>query len=133
MNNKVYQNMPPSQHWSCRLSSADYCHTSGYRLIIGVDTDWFVTAPEYASVELSSVMKKVDVAVYKTIEVVVNVTFTGGTTIYDLADNGVDLAPYHNLNSQVPQSLKNEIAQAKTDLISGAITVDGVLRIISSD
>jgi hypothetical protein len=27
----------------------------------------------------------------------------------------------------VPQSLKDEIAQAKADIISGALTVDGVL------
>jgi basic membrane protein A len=115
------------------LGSTDYCKTSSDCLIIGVDTDWFVTTPEYASVELSSVMKKIDVAIYKTIQDLVNGTFTGGTFTYDLADNGVDLAPYHNFNSQVPQALKNEIAQAKADLISGAITVDGVLGIISSE
>jgi basic membrane protein A len=109
------------------FGSASYCQASVSCLVIGVDTDWFVTAPEYASVELSSVLKKIDVAVYKTIQDVVNGTFTGGTAIYDLGDNGVDLAPFHNLDSQVPLALKNEIAQAKADLISGAISVDGVL------
>jgi basic membrane protein A and related proteins len=110
------------------LGSAAYCQTSGLCLIIGVDTDWFVSANEYASVELSSVQKKVDVAVFKSIQDVVNGKFTGGTVTYALADGGVDLAPYHNFDSQVPQSLKDEIAQAKADLISGAITVDGVLQ-----
>ena len=109
------------------LGSASYCQTSGNCLMIGVDTDWFVTAPEYASVELSSVLKKVDVAVYKTIQDTVNGTFTGGTILYDLGDNGVDLAPFHNFDSVVPQALKNEIAQAKANLISGALSVDGVL------
>ncbi len=110
------------------LGSAAYCQTSGKCLIIGVDTDWFVSANEYASVELSSVQKKVDVAVLKSIQDVVNGKFTGGTVTYALADGGVDLAPFHNFDSQVPQSLKDEIAKAKTDLISGAITVDGVLQ-----
>ena len=109
------------------LGSASYCKSSGKCLVIGVDTDWYVTVPEYASVELTSVLKKVDVAVYKTIQDVVNGTFTGGTRTYTLSDNGVDLAPFHNFDSVVPQALKNEIAQAKADLISGAITVDGVL------
>ncbi len=109
------------------LGSAAYCQTSKQCLIIGVDTDWFVSANEYADVELSSVQKKVDVAVYKTIDDVVNGKFTGGTATYALADGGVDLAPYHNFDSQVPQSLKDEIAQAKADIISGAVTVDGVL------
>jgi len=110
------------------LGSAAYCQTSGKCLIIGVDTDWFVSANEYASVELSSVQKKVDVAVYKTIEDVKNGKFKGGTVVYALADGGVDLAPFHNFDSKVPQSLKDEIAQIKADLISGKLTVDGVLK-----
>jgi len=110
------------------LGSAAYCQTSGTCWIIGVDTDWFVSANEYASVELSSVQKKIDVAVFKTIQDVVDGKFTGGTVTYTLADGGVDLAPYHNFDSQVPQTLKDEITQAKADIISGAVTVDGVLQ-----
>jgi basic membrane protein A len=92
-----------------------------------VDQDWFLSAPEYNDIELSSVQKKVDVAVYKTIQDVINGKFTGGTVTYTIADGGVDLAPYHNFDSQVPQTLKDEITQAKADLISGAVTVDNVL------
>jgi basic membrane protein A len=109
------------------LGSAAYCQTSGKCLIIGVDTDWFVSANEYAEIELSSVQKKIDVAVLKTITDAKDGKFTGGTVTYALKDGGVDLAPFHNFDSQVPQSLKDEIAQAKADIISGAITVDGVL------
>lgn len=110
------------------LGSAAYCQTSAACKIIGVDTDMFVSANEYASVILSSVQKKIDVAVFKTIQDVVNGTFTGGTVTYTLADGGVDLSPYHNFDSQVPQALKDEIAQAKADIISGTLTVDGVLQ-----
>jgi basic membrane protein A len=109
------------------LGSAAYCMESGKCLIIGVDADWYDSAPEYRSVELSSVLKKIDVAVFKTIQDVVDGKFTAGTVTYTIADGGVDLAPYHDLDSQVPQTLKDEIAKAKADLISGAITVDGVL------
>jgi basic membrane protein A len=109
------------------LGSAAYCMESRKCLIIGVDTDWYDTAPEYRSVELSSVLKKVDVAVFKTIEDVIYGKFTGGTVIYTIADGGVDLADYHYLDSVVPQTLKDEIAKAKANLISGALTVDGVL------
>jgi basic membrane protein A len=109
------------------LGSAAYCQTSGKCLLIGVDTDWFVSANEYASIELSSVMKLIDVAVYKTIDDVVNGKFTGGTVTYTLKDGGVDLAPFHNFDSQVPQALKDALAQLKADIISGAVTVDGVL------
>jgi len=109
------------------LGSAAYCQTSGKCLIIGVDNDWFVSANEYASVELTSVQKLIDVAVFKTIKDVVDGKFTGGTVTYKLADGGVDIAPFHNFDSQVPQALKDELKQLKADIISGAITVDGVL------
>ena len=110
------------------LGSAAYCQTSTKCLIIGVDTDWFVSAPEFNSIELSSVQKKVDVAVFKTIQDIVDGKFTGGTVSYALADGGVDLAPFHNFDSQVPQTLKDEITQLKADIISGAVTVDGALK-----
>ncbi len=110
------------------LGSAAYCQTSKACLIIGVDTDWFVSANEYADVELSSVQKKIDVAVFKTIQDVVDGKFTGGTVTYKLADGGVDLAPFHNFDSQVPQTLKDELTQLKADIISGAFTVDGALK-----
>ena len=109
------------------LGSAAYCQTSGKCLIIGVDNDWFVSANEYASVELTSVQKLIDVAVFKTIKDVVDGKFTGGTVTYKLADGGVDIAPFHNFDSQVPQALKDELKQLKADIISGAVTVDGVL------
>jgi basic membrane protein A and related proteins len=110
------------------LGSAAYCQTSGKCLIIGVDTDWFVSSPDYASVELTSVMKKIDVAVYKTIADVVAGKFTGGTVTYTLKDGGVDMAPFHNFDSQVPATLKAEIAQLKADVISGAVKVADILK-----
>jgi basic membrane protein A len=110
------------------LGAAAYCESITPKcMVIGVDQDWFLSAPEYNDIELSSVQKKVDVAVYKTIQDVINGKFTGGTVTYTIADGGVDLAPYHNFDSQVPQTLKDEITQAKADLISGAVTVDNVL------
>ena len=110
------------------LGSAAYCQTSSKCLIIGVDTDWFVSSNEYASVELSSVQKKIDVAVFKTVQDVISGKFTGGTVTYTLADGGVALAPYHNFDSQVPAALKAEITQAQADIISGAVTVKSFLK-----
>jgi basic membrane protein A and related proteins len=109
------------------LGSAAYCQTSGKCLIIGVDTDWFVSSNEYASIILSSVQKKVDVAVYNAIKDVVTGKFTGGTDTSTLANGGLDLAPYHDFETKVPKALTAEIAQLKADIISGAVTVDGVL------
>ncbi|MFH2103436.1 MAG: BMP family ABC transporter substrate-binding protein [Chloroflexota bacterium] len=109
------------------LGSAAVCQETGGCLIIGVDADWYETAPEYQSVILSSVLKKINVAVYNTISDLINGTFTGGTTTYTIADGGVDLAPYHDFDDDVPAALKAEIEQLKQMLIDGTLTVDGVL------
>jgi basic membrane protein A len=111
------------------LGSAAYCQSTNSCLIIGVDQDWFVSAPEYQSVELSSVMKKINVAVEGVIKSVLDGTFKGGTQTSTIVNGGVDLAPFHDFNAAttVPDSLKTELTQVKADLVSGAITVDGVL------
>jgi basic membrane protein A and related proteins len=109
------------------LGAASYCQTSGKCLIIGVDNDWYISNSQYSNIILSSLQKNVGVAVLNTIQDVVNGTFTGGTFYSTLNDGGVGLAPFHDFESQVPQALKDEIAQVKADLNSGAITIDGIL------
>ncbi len=111
------------------LGSAAVCKETGNCTIIGVDADWYVSAPEYQDVVLTSVMKKIDVAVYDTIKDFLDGNFSGGTAVFNLQNDGVDIAPYHDFESKVPDALKAEVAQAKQDLLSGAITVDGVLGI----
>ena len=109
------------------LGSAAVCKESGACKIIGVDADWYETAPEFSDVYLTSVLKKIDVAVYNTIKDTMNGNFTGGTVTYTLADGGVDIAPYHDFDSAVSDNLKAAIDQLRTDLSSGTITVEGIL------
>jgi basic membrane protein A len=109
------------------LGSAAVCAETSACKIIGVDADWYETAPEYQAVILSSVLKKIDVAVYNTVNDALNGNFTPGTAVYTLADGGVDIAPFHDFDAAVPDDLKAAIEQLKADIISGAITIDGVL------
>jgi basic membrane protein A len=109
------------------LGSAAVCLETGGCKIIGVDTDWFITAPEYTSVILSSVLKLIDVAVYSTIKDVTEGLFTSGTVTYTIADGGVALAPFHDFDSAVSAGLKGELDAIKAALIDGSLTVDGVL------
>jgi len=109
------------------LGSAAVCKETGNCMIIGVDADWYETAPEYKEVVLTSVLKLIDVAVFNTIKDAVDGNFTGGIKNYTIADGGVDIAPFHDFDSQVSDELKAEIAAAKAALIDGSLTVDGVL------
>jgi basic membrane protein A len=109
------------------LGSAAVCKETGACMVIGVDADWFDTAPEYKEVLLTSVLKKIDVAVYNTIKDTLEGNFTGGTVTYTIADGGVDIAPFHELDSAVSAELKAELEAIKAALIDGSLTVDGVI------
>jgi basic membrane protein A len=109
------------------LGSAAVCKETGNCMIIGVDADWYETAPEYKEVVLTSVLKKIDVAVFNTVKDAIDGTFSGGMVTYTIADGGVDIAPFHDFDSQVSAELKAEIEAAKAALIDGSLTVDGVL------
>jgi len=92
--------------------------------IIGVDSDWFLTAPDYADIELTSVMKNMDVTTLNVIKAAMDGTFKGGNSVGNLSNGGVGLAPFHNLDSVVPATLKSELDQVKADILSGAITLN---------
>ena len=96
-------------------------------MLIGVDTDWYISAPEFKEVYLTSVMKKLDVATFNAIEMVVEDRFEGGAWVGVLANEGVGMAPYHEFEDDVPDDLKDEIQKVRADLVKGEITVAGVL------
>jgi basic membrane protein A len=69
-----------------------------------------------------------DVAVFDAIKSLTRGTFKGGVYVGTLKNNGVGIAPYHEFESKIPDTLKAEVEQVKKDLIDGKITVDGVLK-----
>ncbi len=95
----------------------------GNAYIIGVDSDWYLTAPDYASIELTSVMKNMDVTTFEAIQAVVEGTFAGGLVVGTLANGGVGLAPYHDLASLVSADLQAEIDAITQGIIDGTISV----------
>lgn len=101
------------------LGSAAYCQETGACRIIGVDTDFTVSAPEYTDVILTSVLKNMDVAVFDTIQAAVEGNFTGGVYSGTLANNGVGLAPVAGASAELNSTLE----QLRNDIISGAIMV----------
>jgi basic membrane protein A len=105
------------------LGSAAYCKENGTCKVVGVDTDWTVSASEYTDVVLTSVMKNMDVAVFDTIKAAKEGTFKGGVYVGTLANNGVAIAPVAGASSE----LNSELDTIKAALIDGSLTVDGVL------
>lgn len=92
--------------------------------LIWVDTDGYVSAPDYKSVILSSVQKGLSTSVETIIKDDKNGKFDPAPYIGTLENGGVGLAPFHDLDSAVSADTKSELDQIKKDIISGAITVE---------
>lgn len=90
---------------------------------IWVDTDGCVSAAEYCDVLLTSVMKNMHVAVEQGIKDSVDGNFSNEPYVGTLDNGGVDLAPYHEHDGDVPQELKDRIEELKQQIISGEIKV----------
>ena len=103
------------------LGTAAAVQERGNAYIIGVDTDMFVSAPEYGDVILTSVLKNMDVAVFETAKDVDDGSFEGGLYIGTLENNGVGIAPFHDLESMVPEGLAAELEEVKAGIIAGEI------------
>ncbi len=106
------------------LGAAAAVQAAGNAMLIGVDTDWFVSAPEYQDVELTSVQKNMDVAVEDAIKAVIDGTFAGGTYVGTLENNGVGISAFHNFDSQVSADLKTKLDELKAGIIDGSVSVD---------
>ncbi|MCX7795105.1 MAG: BMP family ABC transporter substrate-binding protein [bacterium] len=90
------------------------------KFAIGVDSNQNWIAPGYV---LTSMLKKVDVAIYKTIEDLVKGKFTGGIKVYGLKEDGVGVA-YDKYNEKlIPDSVRKKVAQLRLDIIAGKIVV----------
>ncbi|MBI2758614.1 MAG: BMP family ABC transporter substrate-binding protein [Chloroflexi bacterium] len=101
------------------LGSAAVCKETGKCKIVGVDTDWTVSAAEYKDVILTSVMKNINVAVYNAIKSAKDGSFKGGVYLSTLANGGVGLAAVNGASAE----LTAELDQVKADIISGKITI----------
>ncbi len=89
---------------------------------IGVDLDQAKLFPEAPI--LTSVVKRVDNAVYQTIEGVQKGEQPKGTTVdRGLKEGGLSLAPFGRFDDVVPQEVKDEVDKAREGIINGDIKV----------
>ena len=95
---------------------------------VGVDTDQALSLPEYSKAILTSAEKRIDVAVLETIKKNAGGSMGGANFVGTLANDGVAISPFHDLDSQVPAELKAEVTQLQSDIASGAIKVADYLK-----
>lgn len=89
---------------------------------IGVDADQNYLAPQTV---LTSALKGVDTATFNVIEQTKNNQFQSGPQWFDLANNGVGIAPPISI---VPQDVVKQVDALESQIISGKITVSPNLQ-----
>ena len=97
--------------------------TSKKSVTIWVDTDGYVSANQYKSVLLTSVMKGLGEAVGSVITDVAKGKFTNAAYVGTLANKGTRIATYHDLAKKVPSKIQNEVRAIAADIVSGKIKV----------
>lgn len=91
------------------------------RYAIGVDTDQDGLAPGHV---LTSMIKRVDVAVDDVIQRYGAGAFPGGETIpYGLAENGVGLSPMNHTRDIIPAAYVERVEALQADIVAGNISV----------
>ncbi|MFB2581071.1 BMP family protein [Herbiconiux sp. P15] len=98
---------------------------SGTASLIWVDNDGYETLPaEYRSVVLTSVLKNTGDAVVQIVGDDIDGEFSADPYIGTLENQGVALAPFHDLEASVPAELRTEIEGLEAQIIDGTIVVE---------
>lgn len=92
--------------------------------VIWVDTDGVESAPDYADVLLTSVMKGIAVAVEDAATTTAGGEFSSDPYIGTLENGGVDIAPYHEFDDDMSDELKSEVEELRQQIIDGDLVVE---------
>ena len=102
-------------------------HSAG-RYAIGVDDDQSLTAEAFSDVIAASMIKRVDTAVYESIEALVNDEFEGGQlNDLGLAEGGVGAVIGQDFEGEIPEEVMEELEASRQAIIDGDIDVPDTL------
>jgi basic membrane protein A and related proteins len=103
-------------------AASDYSATSGSKVWgIGVDSDQYNTVdPELREYVLTSMLKRVDVAVYDAIQSFTEGNLATGVQVYDLSKDGVG---YSTTGDFISEDTISAVEDFKQQIIDGDITV----------
>ena len=91
---------------------------------IWVDSDGVETAPDFAELFITSVLKRIDSSTFAATEEALNEEFSNEIYVGTLENEGVGLAPYHEFEDVIPDELKSEVEALQEAIISGEIVVE---------
>ena len=90
---------------------------------LGVDVDWYISVPQYKSLILTSILKKIDISVTAAVEHAFKGEPALPVYVSTLANGGVDLGPFHDYDSQISAETKAALEDLRAKIISGEVKV----------
>ncbi|GAC1614095.1 MAG: hypothetical protein NVS9B1_23250 [Candidatus Dormibacteraceae bacterium] len=88
---------------------------------IGVDVDQYVSYPDVDSCLITSAEKHLGVAVKQAIVSLTKGSLAAGILSFDIKNDGIGLAPYHDYDSKIDASVKAKITEITAKLKDGSI------------
>lgn len=89
--------------------------------MIGVDNDWAVNLPQYSSITLTSVEKRLNLSVISAAKAIADGSFEGGNHVGTLENGETGISPFHDLDALVSNQVKTELEQITADIVAGKI------------
>lgn len=96
--------------------------------LVGVDADLFETDPNTQDVVLTSILKGMKVSTYEALIAAGKDEFDFEAYIGTLENDGVGIAPFHNFEDKVSDSVQSELDEVRAGIIDGSIKVDSYLK-----
>jgi basic membrane protein A and related proteins len=95
--------------------------------LIGADADLFESDPSFSDIYFTSVLKGMKVATADVVESAGNDDFDSTPYLGTLENDGVGIAPFHDFEGEVADTLQGELDTIKASIIDGSITVESYL------
>ncbi|MFV0286196.1 MAG: BMP family protein [Demequina sp.] len=105
------------------LGAASAIQSAGDSWLIGVDSDWTATAPEYADIVFTSVLKNIANSVFDTIDSTITDGFSADPYVGTLENEGVGVADF--AEGTVSDDVVTQLDEIKAGIIAGDIEASG--------
>ncbi|MGZ5418838.1 MAG: BMP family lipoprotein, partial [Nocardioides sp.] len=96
--------------------------------LIGVDADFYETDPKTQDVVLTSILKNMKVSTYEAVLAAGNDEFDFTPYVGNLENDGVGLAPFHNFEDKISDTVAAELEEVRAGIIDGSIEVTSYLE-----
>lgn len=96
-------------------------------VMLGVDADVYETDPNTQDVILTSILKGMKVSTYEAVMAAGEDSFDTEAYVGTLENEGVGIAPFHNFEGEISETLTAELDEVKAGIIDGSIEVKSYL------